>query len=314
MHKTTDLPAVEDLLDVVVIGAGPAGLQAALTLGRIHRSAVVLDSGTYRNARAAHMHNVATHDGRVPAQWREAARAELAAYDTVSVRDVAATEVVARDGSFVVGTADGEPLRARAVLLATGLRDVLPDVPGLAGLWGTVAFVCPFCHGHELAGRTVVVQGGPSAGHPARLMSGIAGRVVVVTDGHDVAPQVSTELAAAGVEVLEGRVSELEPDGDGAVVLLDSGQRVEAAGFLVRSAFEQSAPFAAQLGLTLLPSGCVEVDAFGRTSLPGVYAAGDLAHTAAFPMPMASVVQAAAAGQVAASGAVMGLMVREEAA
>ena len=314
MHKLPDTPAGEDLLDVVVIGGGPAGLQAALTLGRIHRSAVVLDSGTYRNARAAHMHNVSTHDGRVPAQWRETARAELAAYDTVEVRDVAATEVVAHDGSFVVGTADGSRLRARAVLLATGLRDVLPDVPGLAELWGTVAFQCPFCHGHELTGRTVVVQGGPTAAHPARLMSGIAGRVVVVTDGHDLPADVLAELGAEGVEVVDGRVAALEPAGHGAVVVLDSGERLEAAGFLVRAAFEQSAPFAAQLGLTLLPSGCVEVDAFGRTSLPGVYAAGDLAHTAAFPMPMVSVVQAAAAGQVAASGAIMGLLAPRPAA
>jgi len=303
-----------DLLDAVVIGGGPAGLQAALTLGRIHRSAVVLDSGTYRNAAATHMHNVATHDGDDPAHWRATARRELAAYDTVAVRDATATSVVPDGADFVVETAERAVLRSRTVLLATGVRDVLPDVPGLDGLWGTVAFVCPFCHGHELAGHTVVVQGGPNAAHPALLMRRVTPDVVVVTDGFDLAPEASASLAAAGVEVLDDRVAGIEPAGSGASVLLGSGGRLAAGGFLVRAAFEQAAPFAAQLALATLPSGCIEVDVFGRTSQAGVYAAGDLAHTAALPMPMASVLQAAAAGQLAASAAIMDLMGRERAA
>ncbi len=294
--------------DVVIIGGGPAGLQAAMTFARIHRTAVVLDSGSYRNERAAHMHNVSGHDGTPPAEWRADARGELAAYDTVQLRRAEATRVCEEDGTFTVTTGDGAALTSRAVVLATGVRDVLPDVPGLAELWGSVGFVCPFCHGHELSGRTVVVQGGPSMAHAASMMARIAGEIVVVTDGYEPDLDAIEVFKSLGARVVEARVARLGATGEGATVTLDSGEVVVADGFMVRGAFEQAAPFADQLGLDLRPSGCVEVDAFGRTSRTGVYAAGDLAHTAALPMPMASVVQAAAAGQLAASAAVMDLL------
>lgn len=297
--------------DVVIIGGGPAGLQAAQTLGRIHRTAVLLDSGHYRNERAAHMHNVAGHDGTPPASWRADARRELAAYDTVQVRQAEATFIQGEPGAITVTTADGDAIVTRAVVLATGVRDVLPDVPGLAELWGGVGFVCPFCHGHELTGRTVVVQGGPAVAHAALMMSRIAGSLVVVTDGHGPTPEDQQVLAGVGARVVEARIARLEPAGDGATVVLDTGEVVSTDGFMVRATFEQAAPFAAQLDLALRPSGCVEVNVFGRTSRTGVYAAGDLAHTAALPMPMASVVQAAAAGQLAASAVVMDLLAAE---
>ena len=295
------------LLDAVVIGGGPAGLQAALTLGRMHRSVVLLDSGEYRNAPAEHLHNFLTHDGTPPADLRAAARAELAAYPTVTVRDERALAVEKAEAGFRVRTPDGD-LAARRVVLATGLRDTLPAKPGLAELFGTVAAHCPFCHGHEYAGSHVGILGdGPHALRLALMALPIAGRVTVLADGGELDRATAEVLAAAGVEVRPEPVTGFCRSATGATVTLAAGPAEELGGVLVTTTLTQSAPFAEQLGLELLPSGCVRVDDLSRTSRPGVLAAGDLAHTDQLPMPMATVLTGAAAGLRAAATVVQEL-------
>ena len=163
-------------------------------------------------------------------------------------------------------------------------RDELPDIPGLAEAFGRVVHHCPFCHGHELAGRPVAVLDGPRAAHLVPML----GRL---TDDVRLLPALD----------------EVAVDGDEAVLTV-AGERQRVAGLFVATALRQAAPFAARLGLDLLDSGCVEVDAMGRTSLPGVLAAGDLAHTRALGMPAGSVLGAAAAGQLAAGAAVAALL------
>ncbi|GHH66912.1 NAD(P)/FAD-dependent oxidoreductase [Promicromonospora soli] len=291
--------------DAVVIGGGPAGLQAALTLGRMHRRVLLLDSGEYRNAPAEHMHNFVTQDGTPPAEFRAAARADLAAYATVAVREAAATAVVPHGAGFRVelgGDAEGgEPLATRTVVLATGMRDTLPATPGLEPLFGTVAAVCPYCHGHELSGKHVAVLGsGPHVTRVAFLLERIASRLTVLADGEELDPGVRAQLADAGVAVRAEAVKELVPSAAGATVSFTDGPDEEVGGVFVSAEFAQRAPFAEQLGLDLLSSGAVEVDAMGRTSVPGVFAAGDMAHTPATPMPLASVLAAASSGLMAA--------------
>ncbi|GAA1727220.1 hypothetical protein GCM10009809_23660 [Isoptericola hypogeus] len=304
--------------DAIVVGGGPAGLQAALTLGRTHRDVVLLDSGVYRNDPTDAVHNVLGFDGTPPAELRAAAHRTLAAYDTVTVRRTTAHEAAARpDGGFVVRTDAGE-VTARRLLLATGVRDELPATPGLADLFGTVAAHCPYCHGHEFAGTPVGILGAaPHVARVAGLMERIASRLVVLADGDQLDPPVRAALDARGVEVRGGRVTRVERhvlDGGrpGLVATLDGGETLPLGGLMVAPTLHQAAPFAAQLGLEVRESGCVAVDAFGRTSLPGVFAAGDLAHTGDFPMPLASVTAAMAAGQLAAAsidGDLLGLAV-----
>ncbi|MEO9322567.1 NAD(P)/FAD-dependent oxidoreductase [Nocardioides sp. C4-1] len=297
-----------DEYDVVVVGGGPAGLQAALTLGRMHRSVLLLDAGCYRNDPADLMHNFITHDGRPPAELRAMARAELATYATVEVRDSAALSVQPDGEHYSVGTETG-PVGARRVVLATGVRDTLPDKPGLAGLFGTVAAHCPFCHGHEYAGTPVGVLGSHAhVGRVAAMLAPIASEIVVLADGGELDDANRAQLASIGASVRDEVVAGFCPTSLGARATFADGPDVELGGVMVGTTFEQSAPFAADLGLTLLASGCIEVDAFARTSRPGVYAAGDLAHTAQLPMPMASVLGAAAAGQSAAIACVADLL------
>lgn len=295
--------------DIAIIGGGPAGLQAALSIGRIHRDAVLFDDGTYRNATVSHMHNVVANDGTPPHEFRALARKQLSAYDTVSVREERVESVDEVDGTFHLRVADGSTLTAYAVVLATGVRDILPPVPGLEDLWGDLVAHCPFCHGHELSDGRIGIVGAAIAPHMSAMLGRVASDLVVFTDGEslpeewDARPEVRTERVVS-VERHDGgvRVTLDGPDG---------GPRHEqVAGLFVKPTLTQSAPFAEQLGLELNPSGCIRVDEFGRTSRPGVFAGGDLAHLPAYPMPMASVTMAAAAGQVAASAAIMAVLSR----
>lgn len=314
-----DHPDHRDISDVLIVGGGPAGLQAALTLGRIHRSVTVVDSGAYRNASVDHMHNVLTHDGRPPGEFRSQARAQLEPYD-VRVLSAYVTRINGDVASgFTAELDDGGPdeavIRARRIVLATGLRDELPEIPGLSQLWGTVAAQCPFCHGHEFADGHVAVLGAtPQAGHLVAMMRRIAGRLTVLADGDEIAEDTRRTITALGADIASAKVERIEPTPRGARVLLSDGSHLEVTGILLAPTFHQAAPFAGQLGLRLLDSGCVEIDDFGRTSVPGVFAGGDLAHRSSFPMPMPSVISSMAAGQMAAAAAVQDLLVEELAA
>ena len=275
------------MYDAIVIGGGPAGLQAALTLGRLHRSVLLLDSGEYRNATVEHAHNLLTNDGRDPAELRALARAELAAYATVELRQEAVASVAGTSGDFTVTTSGGVE-RASRVILATGIRDELPPVPGLAEQWGRRVAQCPFCHAHEFAGGVVGVSlAGEHAEMIGRMLQPVASAVVTVPPA---------ELAS--VTEVEGGL-ELERT---------DGTREQVAGLFIAPTPHQRAPFAAELGCSILPSGGVEIDAFGRTTVPGMFAAGDMAHTAALPGALVSLAAAIAAGQVAGAAVVRELI------
>lgn len=268
------------MYDAIVIGGGPAGLQAALTLGRMHRSVLLLDSGDYRNGTVAHAHNLLTNDGVAPADLRSRARAELAEYPTVRLRDAAVDGVTPFGEGFTVTLTDGAQEHAARVILATGMRDELPPIPGLAAEWGRRVAQCPFCHGHEFAGETVAVAIAGEHAQMIRLMLDPVVAEVVLLDPAD--------LAA------------VDSEPDGLVLRMRDGSTRAVAGMFIGATPSQRAPFAERLGCRTLPSGGIEIDDIGRTSVPGVYAAGDMAHLATAAGPMVSLAAAIAAGQLAA--------------
>lgn len=287
---------------IVIIGGGPAGLQAALSLGRIHRDAVLLDDGRYRNATVSHMHNVLGADGTAPGDFRARAREQLDAYDTVSAHSASAIEIAPDATGFVTRLSDGGVLHSRALILATGVRDELPAVPGLEALWGGRAAQCPFCHAHEFAGGRFGVLGLGPAAHLAPMLAPLAGSIVALPlAGEPAGPPAAVRVAGSAVVGMRETGSVVE------VTLADGGVEHVDVVFAVPT-LRQRSPFAEQLGLELNDSGCVRVDEFQRTSVPGVFAAGDMAHLPAYPLPMASVVSATAAGLLAASGATMHLL------
>ena len=300
-------PERGDEYDVVVVGGGPAGMQGALTLARMHRRVLLLDAGPGRNAAAGAMHNFLTQDGRSPEDFRRAGRADLAKYPHVEVRDVAATDVAADpDGEatgFRVELAQGGPVRGRSLLLATGLRDELPDVPGLSQLWGSLVLPCPYCDGHEQSGKQVAVFGeGPHAVRLALLMQRFTDRVTVLLGGGTLRAQDVETLEAAGIPVRTPPVTAVREEPVGARVVFAEGVDQVVETIVLAAPARQASPIAARLGLDVIEGDCcVAVDGVGRTSRPGVYAAGDMARCAQAPLMEASVLAAAASGQLAAT-------------
>lgn len=287
--------------DVAVVGAGAAGLQAALTLGRMRRRVVLLGTDRCRNDPAEHMHNFIAHDGQPPSELRAAARKELDEYGTVEVRETEVRTISGELDDFRVETEDAV-LHARRVILATGVTDELPDVPGLDELFGTVVAHCPYCHGYEYRDRPIGILGpGDHLAPQARLLERLATPVVVLMNGADPDDEVAATIAELGGVLVHEEIERVERSGTGLLVRLADGEAVELGGLFVHPTWRQSAPFAEQLGLETGDLGGIRLSSEGLTSKPGVYAAGDLAHHRDLPMPVASVLTAAAAGLVAAA-------------
>ncbi len=296
-----------DRYDVVIVGGGPAGLNAALVLGRQRRSAVVLDSGEYRNEAAAEMHMYLSRDGVDPADLRAAGRSELAQYPTVSVQrgpGALAVEALATGSGFMVRTADGRELACDALVLAGGQVDRLPsEVDGLAQRWGSSVFHCPFCHGWEARDKPLAVLGGTAeqAGMALYLRSRISDDVVVCTDGPPQLPEGMPDLLAArGIGIRTEPVVRLDGELDALTVVFAEGDPLARGALFHRTATVQRSPLAEQLGCEILPDGCVRVDEAQRTTVPGVYAAGDTAKLESVPVGLTFALLAAADGLRAA--------------
>lgn len=285
------------LFDAVILGGGPAGLSAALALGRARRRVLLADAGPRRNAAAARMYNFVTRDGTPPDQFRRAAREELATYASVEVRDVAIEAITGERGAFSVRLADGT-VGARRILLAGGMVDVLPELEGLSAFWGGSIFQCPYCHGWEhrderfgvLAPTVEMLEMG-------LLLRAWTGDVVVFTDGKFPVPDdVRARLASGAVRLDERRLVRLTgADGRLEAAHVEDGTAIPLDVLIARPTQTQ-VPVVEALGLKLNPMGFVEVhEMFRETSRPGIYAAGDLA------TPMQGAIMAAASGTAAAA-------------
>ncbi len=280
-----DDASTPDPRDVVVIGAGPAGLSAALVLGRARRSVTVVDGGSPRNACSAALHGFLTRDGTAPADFLAVARREVTGYGVEVVADEASAVVVegADPPSLRVELAGGRQLRARRVVVASGIVDELPEVPGLAERWGRDVLHCPYCHGYEVRDRPLVVLAGDTDGavHQGLLLRQWSDDVTVVT--HDAGPvegDGAAMLAARGVRVVPGRAREVVAADDGVTaVLLDDGTRVACGAIFVAPCFRINSAALDGLGARTVDSDlgtALATDPEGRTSVPGVWAAGNV--------------------------------------
>ncbi|QKJ20869.1 NAD(P)/FAD-dependent oxidoreductase [Microbacterium hominis] len=298
-------------VDAIIIGGGPAGLSAALNLARARASVVVVDAGRPRNAATLRSHGFLTRDGVPPLELRKLGRAELAQYPNVTVFDrTAVTAVMEQDSGdgmrFLValsGRGAGIPsaIAARSVLVATGLRETLPDIPSLRAFYGMSVFSCAACDAWELQDRPLALIGEtPDLAARARLIARWTDSLTVFTNGADIVTTVEeAELAAAGVSVQRRAIDDLEGDrGAVSAVRLVDGGRVEVDGGFVRPQWHPALDFLAGIDVDRDADGHLAADRSGRTSVPGLYAAGD----AASPGPQQLIV---AAGQGARAAAVL---------
>ena len=284
-----------DSFDAVVVGGGPAGLSAALCLGRSRRRVLLTTDGPTRNAPAHAAHNVFTRDGTPPAELTAIGRDQLAPYDVTLRAERVATAERTGDG-FEFSMVGGDRVQTRALVLATGVRDVLPEIPGMAEAWGQSVFHCPYCHGWEVAGQPLAIYGrGESALHLATLIPGWTDDLVLFTDGpSDLSPADHARIERRGIEIRQERVVRLaESGGQLEAVVLEGGASVARTGLFLHPSQEQRSDLAQQLGCALSPDGRVQADVFGRTGVPGVFVAGDTGPA------MQSVAAAAASGTTA---------------
>ncbi|QFU90571.1 NAD(P)/FAD-dependent oxidoreductase [Amycolatopsis sp. YIM 10] len=290
------------MYEVVVVGGGPAGLSAALTLGRARRSTLLLDQGTGRNAPAAAMHNFFLHDGDSPEHLRETGRRQLSAYPTVEIRDATVESATAADSGFEVVLGAGETVRCHRLLLATGVRDELPAIPGIEALWGRSVFHCPYCHGYENTGQPVAVLGGtPDRALLALQLTRFTDDLVLCTDGPaELPPPLRSALADRGVPIRTEPVEGLETQ-TGALTGLrfSGGAPLARSAAFVKPLLRQRSDLAGRLGCTGFDDGTIEIDEFARTSTPGVFAAGDMCRRAGLPIPLGAIALAVAAGMFA---------------
>lgn len=285
------------MYDAIIVGGGVAGLAGALVLGRARRRVLVIDAGEPRNAPAEHAHSFFTRDGTPPGELLRIGREQAEGYGA-KIRAGRVAEVT-RDGeAFGISLEDGGHATARRVLIAAGVVDELPEIEGLRERWGRSVFHCPYCHGWEMRDQPLAVHArGAAAMEMASLILGWTRDVVLCTDGPaELGEEDRAKLARHNIDVREERIVRLEGDGDGLErIVFAEGGSLPRAGLFLRPA-QHPSPIADRLGCERNEDGSLVLDRLGETTVPGVFAAGDVTRR------MQQVATAAAEGAAAAVG------------
>jgi thioredoxin reductase len=282
--------------DVVVIGGGAAGLSAGLVLARARRTVAVVDAGAPRNAPAAHMQGFLSRDGLPPQDLLTLGRDEVTSYGGTLIDGSVAAATRRADSGFEVRLDTGSVLTARRLLVATGLHDVLPDIPGVRERWGRDLLHCPYCHGYEVRDQPLGVLGGTDdAVQHAQLIRQWSPDVVLFPHTDTLTTPQREQLAAREIGVVEGTVHRLVVEDDHLTgVELEQGRVVRRAAVFVRPRFVPRTDLLVSLGCDVDGDGWVRADAVGHTTVPGVSVAGNVAN------PRAQVITAAGEGSAAA--------------
>ncbi|HEX5562349.1 MAG TPA: NAD(P)/FAD-dependent oxidoreductase [Nocardioidaceae bacterium] len=283
--------------DVVVIGGGAAGLSAALVLSRARRTVLVVDAGEPRNAPAAHLHGYLSRDGMPPAELLGTGRGEVADYGGKMITGTVTEAVPDGPGGFWVLLADGQRISTRRLLVTTGLRDELPDVPGLRMRWARDVLHCPYCHGHEVSDLPLGVIGGtPGAVRYAQIVRQWTHDLVYFTPPGILTATERTDLMARAIGVVEGTIDQLVIDENDRLrgVQMNDGCVIPREALFVPPRLLPANALLLGLGCDVDDDGWVTTDPTGRTSVPGVWAAGNVVD------PRAQVITAAGAGSAAA--------------
>jgi len=264
--------------DVIIIGRSYSGLAAGLALGRALRKVLIIDSGKPCNAQTPHSHNFLTRDGETPAAIAAQGRKQLEQYSSVSFLNRTVIKAVRTDKGFEVEASSGEVFGAAKLLFATGIRDILPNIDGLADCWGISALHCPFCHGYEVRNqKTGIIGNGNEAYELASLIANWTGELTIFTNGPaTLTPEQTTKLDGHHIHILEKPIIRLQHhNGYLHHIQFTDGSEVALSAAYLRSPFRQACPLPELLGCALNHEGYIQVDSAQATSIPGVFACGD---------------------------------------
>src|SRR5918995_780404 len=301
---------IDMLFECAIIGGGPAGLNAALILGRAIRNVILFDNNNPRNAVTQESHGFITRDGIKPKEFREIAHEEISKYPYIIYTKREVTSVIKNTPSFELVTSDNERYQSKTIIISTGLKDVLPNIENISDYYGRSLFHCPYCDGWELRDRPLVVIIGDQVQgfHFIQTIYNWSKDWIVCTNG---TVFQNTEqkhlLQRKGIKIIENKIENfVGENGQIEKILFENGKSVSRKGGFVMPQLVQSSDFGKQLGCQYNSLGGIAIDSFGRTNIPGVYAAGD-----ASVIAPAQLIIAAAEGVRAAAGVNMDLTQKE---
>lgn len=296
--------ASSNVYDCIIVGGSYAGLSAAMALGRSFKKTLVIDAGKPCNRNTPHSHNFIGSDGVAPSFILEKARQELGRYTSVSFYSGEAITAGKETNGFFVKTSEGNVLKTKKIILAGGIRDLLPEIKGFDACWGISVLHCPFCHGYEVAGKpTFIYAAGEVAFHMCMLISNWTKQITLILyDASGLLPEQKQIIIKNGIEVMEDNIAALHHHKGMLVSLeLKSGKTIKGTVMYARPAFEQNGSIASDLNCEVLDSGHLKCDEMQRSNAPGVFVAGDNSS------PMRSVSQSVAAGTRAGAAVVFEL-------
>ncbi len=268
------------IFDCMVIGAGPAGLSASLTLGRARRKIAVLDDGTNRNRVTQESHGFITRDGIKPQEFKELGFDEVKKYPSVSIFKTTVIEIikVPTTERFKVKTKDGHEYLTEKIILATGVQEIFPAIPAIKSYYGKSLFSCPYCDGWELRDKPLVIMAEQEdqALHMAKLVYNWSKDLVVVTNGKEMSTEGVEQLQRRGIRVMTEPILNLHgEDGYLEQIEFKSGDIITRTGGFVLPSFYRPNKFVEQIGCELTELGAAVTDGFGRTSIKNIYIAGE---------------------------------------
>ncbi len=282
--------------DVVIIGGSYAGLSAAMALGRSRRGTLIIDAGDPCNKQTPHSHNFLTQDGVQPEVIASIGREQVLQYPTVQFYTGIAEEIKLLENGWFEVSVPNRSVRSRKVIIATGLRDIMPSIPGFSECWGRTVIHCPYCHGYEVRDqKTGILAQGDMIMEMVRLIDHWTKDLTLFTNGPaEIADEDRQLILNKGVAIMEQPIREvIHKEGKLQHLVLEDGTKRSLLALYARVKTEQKSPFATMLGCNIGPMGLIETSMVGQTNVTGVYAAGDCTH------PMRSVATAVASGNLA---------------
>lgn len=290
--------------DVLIVGGSHAGLSAAMALGRMSRSALIVDAGEPRNSASKHANNFTGADGLNPNELRNKAKTDLEKYDSISWAEAQVTKVVKKSHYFEIELEQGQAFIVRKVILAYGILDQLPSIKGLQDMWGDKVFHCPYCHGFEFKDKKIGLLGSEHViEHMLPMMANLSQHILVFTQGDEQLAEDFIETLNIKITRINTPVMEVSEQQNGISARLTDQTEIELDALLVAPSipFVMKSNIAEALACELTDLGLIKTFEMGATSIAGVYAAGDISSL------QQSVAGAIASGQLAGSGAVFDL-------